>query len=369
MKQKILIIEDETEICNNLVKIMQLSGYDTLNAYDGKNGLELAMNESPDLILSDIMMPGLDGFEILKKLQSNIETAAIPFLFISAKSSKHDIREAMNLGADDFITKPYDIDELLSAVKIRLEKKLRRESLYSNKIEKLQTNLRKTMPHEIRTPLNVILGFSEFLMKNNKMLQEADALDIIKNIHQSGQRLQRTFENYLLYANLELISASEEEKEKYQKSKTYMVDIFIRDVVFTKANEYKREEDFELELVDATVIINEEHFKKLTDELLDNSLKFSERGTKIIVQSKINGNFFKLNIKDAGRGLSEEQLSKLGDYVQFDRSKYEQQGTGLGLSIVRKIVEIYKGSFNISSKLDEFTEFEVILPGFADSQI
>ncbi|MBX3045346.1 MAG: response regulator [Candidatus Kapabacteria bacterium] len=362
MSELILVIEDEPEINRDLVRFLELSDYEVINAADGNAGFLAAVNNIPDLIISDIMIPGLNGYELLKKLQENPETAAIPVIFLSAKTNKFDIREAMNLGADDFITKPYDVDELLNTVKVRLEKKHKRESHLTQKIENLQTNLRKTMPHEIRTPLNVILGFSEFLMKNKKIIKESDVLDMIKNIHQSGQRLQRTFENYLLYANLELICATESERMKFQKNKTFMADIFIRDVALGKASEFQRDEDLILELVDADVLIYEEHFKKLIDEILDNSFKFSEKSTEISIKTSFENKIFIIIVKDFGRGMNQEQIRKLEEFVQFDRNTYEQQGTGLGLSIIRRIIDIYSGKFEIRSVQEEFTEIEIHLP-------
>lgn len=363
MNEVILIIEDEVEICNDLVKILKLSDYDTLQAFDGIEGLFIAQKHIPDLIISDILVPGLNGYEILKTLQQKPETAAIPFLFLSAKSKKFDLREAMNLGADDFITKPYDIDELLNTIRVRLDKRQQRESHLTKKLETLQTNLRKTMPHEIRTPLNIILGFSEFLMKNKQAIHEGEALDMIQNIHSSGQRLLRTFENYLLFANLELISATQTEKNKYRSNKTFMADIFIRDIAQGKAVDYKRQDDLSLSLTDATVQIYEDHFKTLTEEIIDNGFKFSDVGTMVKVISSFENGIFRFSVSDAGRGMSSEQIDKLGDFIQFDRSTYEQQGNGLGLSIVKRIVEIYNGTFSIKSEQDKYTEITISLPG------
>lgn len=369
MKELILIIEDEKEICNDLVRILNISGYQTLFAYNGIDGIKLAQENLPDMIISDIMIPGMNGYEILKSLQQNADTAAIPFLFLSAKSNKFDIREAMNMGADDFITKPFDIDELLDTIKVRLEKRLKRESHLTSKIENLQTNLRKTMPHEIRTPLNVILGFSEFLMKNNKNIHQGEALDMINNIHESGQRLLRTFENYLLYANLELIAATQAEKFKYQKHKTFMADIFIKDVAKGKAMEFNRLQDLELNLDDGAVNLYEDHFRKIIEELIDNCFKFSNPGTAVKITSILNNDTYIIRFSDLGRGMSEEQIKKLGDFVQFERKMYEQQGTGLGLSIVKRIIEIYNGVIEIQSIPDSNTEVTVHLPGFLEDNL
>lgn len=122
MKKRILIIEDNPDIRENTSEILEFSGYDTLMAADGKEGVALAMSHHPDLILCDIMMPELDGFGVLYLLSNNARTADIPFIFITAKSERSDVRKGMDLGADDYLTKPFDDIELLKTVEARLKK-------------------------------------------------------------------------------------------------------------------------------------------------------------------------------------------------------------------------------------------------------
>jgi DNA-binding response OmpR family regulator len=123
MKNKILIIEDNRDVRENLSEILSLSGYDTLTAENGLEGVRSAMSEMPDLILCDIMMPELDGYGVLRILSKNESTAAIPFLFLTAKTELSDVRRGMTLGADDYITKPFDDVELLDTIEVRLQKK------------------------------------------------------------------------------------------------------------------------------------------------------------------------------------------------------------------------------------------------------
>ena len=122
----ILIIEDQTEIRENIAEILELEGYETHTASDGKLGVSKAMEVAPDLILCDVMMPGLDGFGVLKILQGKPELATTPFIFLTAKTEKADFRKGMVLGADDYITKPFDDAELLEAIRIRLAKAVSR---------------------------------------------------------------------------------------------------------------------------------------------------------------------------------------------------------------------------------------------------
>ncbi len=123
--KKLLVIEDNTEVRENIAEILELSGYDVATAENGKIGVEKAVSEKPDLILCDVMMPELDGFGVLRILDRNVYTADIPFIFLTAKSEKNDFRKGMNLGADDYITKPFDDVELLDAIEQRLKKRER----------------------------------------------------------------------------------------------------------------------------------------------------------------------------------------------------------------------------------------------------
>ncbi len=127
--KKILVIEDNAEVRENLEEILELSGYEVVAAPDGTVGVDLALAEHPDLILCDVMMPKLDGFGVLNILSKRSETSDVPFIFLTAKAEKTDFRRGMNLGADDYVTKPFYKDELLAVIEVRLRKseKLRKK--------------------------------------------------------------------------------------------------------------------------------------------------------------------------------------------------------------------------------------------------
>ncbi len=123
MKHKVLIIEDNHDVRENLSELLSLSGYETFTAANGKLGVEAALARLPDLIICDIMMPEMDGYAVLRILSKNDTTSSIPFLFLSAKTELTDVRRGMTLGADDYITKPFDDVELLDTIEMRLKKK------------------------------------------------------------------------------------------------------------------------------------------------------------------------------------------------------------------------------------------------------
>ncbi|MCK0159245.1 response regulator [Allomuricauda sp. F6463D] len=120
--KKILLVEDDTSLRENVAELLELSGYNVTTASNGKVAVEIAREEHPDLVLCDIMMPEMDGYGVLEELSSKETTRDIPFIFVSAKTERQDVRRGMNLGADDYLTKPFEEEELLSAIECRLEK-------------------------------------------------------------------------------------------------------------------------------------------------------------------------------------------------------------------------------------------------------
>jgi len=365
MKKKILIIEDENDIRSDLTRTLIMSGYEVISAENGKIGVEIAKDKRPNLIISDIMMPELDGYAILEELQKYPETNTIPFIFLSAKSARGDIRSGMNLGADDYITKPFDIDELITAVQRRLDKQQSVQSKYESKFEALSDNLRRSMPHEIRTPLNIILGLSEFLKKNYDFTNHKDAMEMLGNITDAGKRLQRLFENYLFYANLEVQAAYPTEVDIMKTKKTMLAEYIIRDIILYTAGNAGRSNDVELDLQDGTIRMSEIYFTKVIEEIIDNAFKFSDRGKPIKILTNNWDKYFVIHITDFGRGMTKDQIDSIGAYIQFERKVFEQQGSGLGLTIVRRLVTLHNGEISIESEPGVYTTITIKLPSAA----
>ncbi|MDB5032096.1 response regulator [Mucilaginibacter sp.] len=174
MKKKVLIIEDNNDIRENVVEILQLAGYEAHEAKNGKAGVELALSHLPDIILCDIMMPELDGYGVLYMLNKNPDTAAIPFIFLTAKAERVDLRKGMEMGADDYLTKPFDDMDLLNAIETRLKKKELQKNFYSKSLDRL----------------NTLIGKNEGLNELKKIIQERKSRQFKKNqvIYYDGDR-------------------------------------------------------------------------------------------------------------------------------------------------------------------------------------
>ncbi|MBX3042341.1 MAG: HAMP domain-containing histidine kinase [Candidatus Kapabacteria bacterium] len=251
------------------------------------------------------------------------------------------------------------LDQLIASRTMEL---VENNKALGDKIESLKSNLSMSIPHEVRTPINEILGMTNylnsFITQSNgiKDTDRNDVLEIIADINTSANRLRNLFENFIYHTRLSIISTSLKEIEKLQTQISPYCDSIIFEQTQIKAMAYERVDDISINLVSATILMGEEYLAKLVDELVDNALKYSEKGTKIDIYSSIEGEFYKLTIHDLGAGIPDEFLNQIDAYVQFERNKHEQQGLGLGLAIAYKIVDLHNGKILIESELNKFTK-------------
>lgn len=360
--KKILIIEDEPSVRANILDLLSAEEFNAVAADNGATGVQLALSHRPDLIICDVMMPQLDGHGVLQALRQNPVTATIPFIFLTAKVDRSDLREGMSLGADDYVTKPFRPRELLQAINTRLAKKAAIEKQQAQKLNELRSSITQSLPHELRTPLNGIIGCSEFLIAEYETLEPSEVQEMLSDIRTSGQRLYRLIQNFLLYAELELIVTDSEKVKSLQTHHTSSVKTLIASQASLQARQSNREADLHLELQDANVQISTNYLNKLVEELTQNAFKFSSAGTLVTVTSTLSNNTFTLAVSDKGRGMTAEQIAQVGAYRQFERKLYEQQGSGLGLTIAKCLSELHAGTLTIESIPDEQTTVLVTLP-------
>ncbi|MTJ08957.1 response regulator [Anabaena sp. UHCC 0204] len=358
----ILIIEDETQIRNNIREILHLSDFDTLVAENGLQGLELAKNKHPDLIICDLMMPELDGYGVLTQLRQNSSTATMPLIFLTAKSEWSDVRRGMELGADDYLTKPFQPHELLQAITARLDKKSIADQQIQQKLNDLSSAISHSLPHEINTPLNHIIGLSNLLIQEQGMLANEENLEMLNLIHQAGLRIHKLTLNFLMYADMELISS---DPAKIAAIRNNGVKSFVKsdieNVAVKIAQESNRLADLSIEISDAMVKISPAKLSKIAEEIIDNAFKFSQPNTPIKIIGHSIENTFHLYIIDYGRGMTHEEIANVGAYVQFGRKIYEQRGSGLGLLIAKRLVELHGGEFSIESIYGKQTIIRIVL--------
>lgn len=362
---KILIIDDDELVREMIVSTLQMEGYETISAKDGRQGIEEARKHIPDLIICDVMMPAMDGYATLTAIRQYPATSTIPFVFLTGQTTKQDLRQGMERGADDFLVKPVMVDELLAAIQTRLQKHALTRKEAERKLDELRVNLSLSLPHEIRTPLSGIVGFAEVLRDDSGTLKPEEITEMASMILKSAHRLGALVENFLAYAQLQMLSSGSDKNSFVGRESTTGLKLRIEEAAHKKSAGVNRLKDLQVTVIDAEAAISLQGITRMVEELLENALKFSKAETPIEVTSTVEGNEYVLKVRDHGVGMDSKHLSDIGAYRQFGRTTREQQGSGLGLTITKMMTELYGGRFSIESEVGKGTVVTLRIPSLS----
>jgi two-component system sensor histidine kinase/response regulator len=348
--KKILVIDDEEWLREMVHLALGQKGYDVIEAANGSLGIDVARKELPDLILCDVNMEKVDGYLTLSSLRSEASTASIPFILMTGLADNAGMRHGMELGADDYLPKPFTIDALYAAVEARLKKVQAVRQEAEKKLADLRDNISLMLPHELRTPLNGILAYGEILAADAANLPPNEVAEMGNVIRDSGKRLERLIENFLIYAQIELLGTDPMKISALRKKQTAAPAKLVEKHARDQAHFAHRPDDLTLEIANVPVPISEDYFAKIVDDLVHNAFKFWQVGTIVRVTLADSPNGVTLTVTDQGRGFSTEHITKVGAYMQFDRKMQEQQGQGLGLTIAKRLTELHGGTLVIQSQ-------------------
>ena len=360
--KKILVIDDEEWLREMIQLALRQRGYEVIEARNGHDGIEQARAELPDLILCDVNMGKVDGYLTLAALRTEAPTAAIPFILMTGLADNAGMRHGMELGADDYLPKPFTTEVLYAAVEARLKKSQTVRDEAESKLRHLRDNISLMMPHEMRTPLNGIISNAELLASSAATLKADDVSEMGQEILKSSQRLERLIENFLIYAQLELIAADPKNVNALRIGKAERSASLIKKIAGAQAVQAARLHDLKIEAVDVPVPMSEEYFCKVVNELVQNAFKFSGAETPVQVRLAETFNGVEFSVTDQGLGFSTEQIRRIGAYVQFDRKMQDQQGLGLGLIIAKRLAELHGGALAIEGLKGPGTTVTTKLP-------
>jgi two-component system, sensor histidine kinase and response regulator len=356
----ILVVDDDASLRSVVSLALESEGYEVLEAADGAQGVQIACAHSPDLILCDVRMDGMDGYRMLAVLRQHSLTASIPFILMTGHSDSRGMRHGMELGADDYLAKPFGAGELAAAVAARLKKQQTVREHAEKKLADLRANISLALPHELLTPLNGIMGFAELLISDPAGLSSEEVMSMSMAIRDSADRLHHVIGNILVFVQLELREA--EQPGPMGQENTLDLMQAVRRVLQERAALRSRAGDVNMELGEATAAISEDYFGKIVGELADNAFKFSDPSTPVQVRLVTQNGHCLLEISDRGRGMKPDHVAQVGAYMQLERRFYEQQGSGLGLAIAKRLTELHGGELSIASVPGEGTTVEVRLP-------
>jgi two-component system sensor histidine kinase/response regulator len=362
MAKRILCIEDDPQMRLIVGMALEGAGYEMEEAADGKQGLNRAMETAPDLILCDINMPGMNGFETLEELRKHKSTSYIPFIFMTGESPRKYLRKGMNLGANDFIMKPIDMEDLIKAVQVRLQEVDRNKEERQKAVADLSESITRALPHELRTPMTGILGLAELLKAQADEMTPSDVKDLAELLFTSAVRMNRTLEKFWIHTQCLLLPNDNAKLSGSRQTGTKNVDLIIRRVAEELSLSHKRSADLTLNLAPLSVAISERYFEQVVSQIVENAFKFSIEGTSVSISTAVKNTMGLILVKDHGRGMSEDQVQKIHAFMQFDRERQEQQGLGLGLMIAKRLLKIHDGKLEITSGLGQGTILAITLP-------
>lgn len=361
---KILIVEDERDLVEILTSTLHKRGYETFVAYDGTEAWKKTQSEKPDLLILDLMLPELDGWEICRMVRrdESQEIREIGILMLSARAQVEDRIRGLELGADDYLTKPFSLGELLVRVEKILKKRQAISGLFAEvnqlwrKMQEQEVGLRKVI-HDLKTPLISMGASAKLMMRRNP---QEESLDFLRSIYENSLRLTRWLEEILLFSD-----------SPFKGMIGEMEEVEIQTLVRTSVDLLRaagREKRIEIEFRSnsnlPTVFCNERWMQRALENLLSNALKYTpeEGKVEVAVSLSAEGESVEIIIKDNGIGIFPEDLPQIFEPFQRGRNAYGEKGIGLGLSLVKEVVDLHGGKILVESKPQKGSTFSIVLP-------
>lgn len=348
-RSRILVVDDDP-MNIYIVREVLGDGYEVQSASTGEQALALADEFGADLILLDVMMPDIDGYELCRRFRANPALAFTKVILVSAKSMLRDRLEGYRAGADDYIVKPFDPEELRAKVQVFLRLKSVEE------VERVKDDIINVFSHETRTPLNTIIGFAR-LLDESSHLSGAER-EAIQHIRDNGESLMELVDKTIFLASLR--------KGNCRLSLVSLRLDALLQAVFTKLAATIAEKRLTVQVVDPeqlTLVADETLLTTAVALVIENAIKFSPLGGTLVASGERHGRYLRLHIRDNGRGLPQSRLVALFNAFVVDDIAHHGQGHGLGLAIVKHVLRLHGGDISARNNPDACgCTFTLLLP-------
>jgi two-component system sensor histidine kinase/response regulator len=299
-KQRILVVDDHDPLLTAIQGILEGEGYTVLTAINGEQALEVMEQARPDLIMADIMMPRMDGYALYKAVRARPEWVPIPFIFLTAKAEREDKLRGIDMGAEDYLTKPFDTQELVVAVRSRLGRAQAIGEAIGAEFEELKQQIVTILGHELRTPLTYVRGYTELALEEVPSLSADEIQEFLQGIKRGADRLNRLVENMMLMVQLDSGRIADE----------FCVLAIIRHdlgaLLASTLKKYKEEAaaagvtlELEVESDLPPVRICEPYFMDAVGRLVENGIKFSlGKGKQVTVSARCVDGWIEVSVAD-----------------------------------------------------------------------
>lgn len=369
----ILVVDDTEQNVRLLAHVLKKEGYEILAAFSGKDALELVEKKKPEIILLDVMMPDMNGFEVCRALKKKASTRDIPVIFLSALSEIDSKVKGFKAGGVDYITKPFQREEVLARIDLhvrltrlqnQLEEKIealqeREERL--NELNRQKDDLMRVVSHDIRNPVTGIIGVAQLLKESHDSLSEDDQVTMFQTIEDSGRKIQKMV-NDLLQKDV-----AEKGIGRLKKEKVNLDELVNSVVKLHQPTALTKQISFDLDLESKIQLdLDRQKMDQVLGNLISNALKFTPDGGVVSIRLQDNSNdHVKIKISDNGIGIPKEKLENLfndtRNEIQRAGTKGEE-GSGIGLGIIKQFTELHGGEVQVDSKEGEGTTFTIVLP-------
>jgi two-component system sensor histidine kinase/response regulator len=334
---KILIIEDQPDLLATLRDILEVNGHEVLAAGDGVEGVRLA-SESPEFIFCDVQMPNLDGYGVLAAIKGLPEICDIPFVFLTARAERSQLREGMSLGADDYITKPFSERDIRDAIAARTKRHLNVRERVRELAERHRREINARWSHELLTPLNAVIGSLDLLELDGDEMGRGELKEMLALIREGAERQEKLARKLICYFGLEqrrLVPSAVRNNCHADKAIAAALAL-VEKAIDTGGR-------LAVSVEPGEVPIDEESLAFAIGEIAINACNFSAPNCKVRIAGTNSGGRYRIEITDQGKGMTAEQRTSFGAFIQFDRNLHEQQGLGLGLAIARSTATLANG--------------------------
>jgi two-component system sensor histidine kinase/response regulator len=361
---KILVTDDERDLVEMLAFSLGRRGYDIVRAYDGLEAWEKVKEEKFDLLVLDLMMPGLDGWEVCRFIRKSEDPQIreIPILILSARAMAEDRVRGLELGAEDYITKPFSLTELM----LRIEKLLnRRQAIASlqSELALLQSQTREQeekvckIVHDLKTPLVSMGASAKLLMKPR---EKDEAMEMLRSIYENSLRLSRRLEEILLFS----ASSFSEKKIQMKEVNLNLLAERLRVTFQGIAREKMIEIKFHPFPAFPPISGDERWLERALENLLGNALKYTPEGGRVEVGGSMSPGEEKVEIwvRDNGRGIFSEEVQQIFHPFHRGRNALNEPGVGLGLSLVKEVADLHGGEVRVRSEPGKGSAFSLFFP-------